>query len=476
MRSATVSATVLGMAFVGLAACTAAKPNFAPDSGVSMDASWVDAARDGATLGDATIDGGGCSRFGFATCAADCDTYVWADEARCGDCATSCEATRLCVAGACRSPIATELALGADFTCALLTSGHVVCWGRDHQGQLGDRSFAPDDRGRADAVAVEGVDDAVGVSASGYTACAIRGVERTVECWGNNSPARFGDDAVVPANLRQALRFASDPAPVREVSVSDLHVCARTDAAVLCAGYNLNGQLGAADPGLRTRLLVPVPGLPPGAPRAVVAGTSGGTGFTCVAASDGQVYCFGANDRFQLGRDDVTMASSPSLVPGPSGVVQLGAGVGFVCARSDTGAVWCWGANDYGQLGNGAVGGDQATPAQVMGVPPIGALAVGGGFVLAVHRDGTEVWGWGARDDGQLGTGELMLDATGTPARLRSVGGATYSAYAGSNHAFVLEQQPGTTDILCAGSNRHLQLGLAGTSDRTSFGPTEALP
>ncbi|MBZ0116317.1 MAG: hypothetical protein K8H88_04965, partial [Sandaracinaceae bacterium] len=342
-----------------------------------------------------------------ASCASagECETYTWADEARCGDCTTSCEATRLCVAGACRSPIATELALGADFTCALLTSGHIVCWGRDNQGQLGDRSFAPDDQGRSDAVAVEGIDDAVAIDASGSTACAIRGLERVVDCWGDNRFDKFGAPGVTPANLRQGLRFAADPAPVEQVSVSDQHICVRTDTAVLCSGGNQNGQLGRPDTSLRTRLLLPVPGLPAGAPRWVEAATASLAGFTCVAAADGQVYCFGANDSGQLGRDPaaVVMSDTPEPIPGLSGIVQLASGIGFVCARDGAGAVYCWGRNESGQLGSGMVDDeDHYMPVQVMGLPPIGAIAAGGSFMLAVSQGGAEVWGWGARDDGQL--------------------------------------------------------------------------
>ena len=47
---------------------------------------------------------------------------------------------------------ATALALGSYHTCALLTSGNVVCWGQNAWGQLGIESTTsvgkqPDDMG-----------------------------------------------------------------------------------------------------------------------------------------------------------------------------------------------------------------------------------------------------------------------------------------------------------------------------------------
>jgi alpha-tubulin suppressor-like RCC1 family protein len=45
------------------------------------------------------------------------------------------------VVTAIRVPPATAIAAGEDYTCAIVASGKVFCWGYGRQGQLGDGMF-----------------------------------------------------------------------------------------------------------------------------------------------------------------------------------------------------------------------------------------------------------------------------------------------------------------------------------------------
>ena len=59
---------------------------------------------------------------------------------------------------------------------------------------------------------------------------------------------------------------------------------------------------------------------------------------------------------------------------GPGGVgfsrnvVAVAPGMRHICARKTDGTVWCWGKNDRGQLGDGTKV-DRAFPVKVTGLP-----------------------------------------------------------------------------------------------------------
>jgi hypothetical protein len=79
-----------------------------------------------------------------------------------------------------------------------------------------------------------------------------------------------------------------------------------------------------------------------------------------------------------------------------SGVLQIGAGGSHACASKSDG-LWCWGANERGQLGTGDTI-YRAEPRQVQGLTgTIRAFATGGvsfrGATCAVDGAGLKCWG-----------------------------------------------------------------------------------
>jgi alpha-tubulin suppressor-like RCC1 family protein len=80
------------------------------------------------------------------------------------------------------------VAAGATHTCALLSTGAVVCWGRDDYGQV---------RGGAGAAAtvaqtvVTGLDAVTQLSAGRFHNCALR-TDGRVTCWGRNEAGQCG--------------------------------------------------------------------------------------------------------------------------------------------------------------------------------------------------------------------------------------------------------------------------------------------
>jgi len=263
--------------------------------------------------------------------------------------------------------VAVELSAQGYFACVRLDDGAVRCWGANDMGQLGygHTETIGDDEHPADAgdLGLSGL--ATGLATGANHGCA-RLEEGDVQCWGVNDVGQLGlghtetigddedpsDGGVVDLSGRVAQQI---------VAGAD-HTCALLeDGAVRCWGSNLYGQLGhdddaaiGDDESVAAAGDVPLPG--------VAVSISAGAAHTCAVIEGGALYCWGANDLGQLGREteDVVgtlTASEPVELQGMA-VVELfsGATGEKTCARLESDQVQCWGANDIGQLGTGDTG------------------------------------------------------------------------------------------------------------------------
>ena len=367
-----------------------------------------------------------------------------------------------------------DLAVGIDFTCALLEGGRTYCWGGNDVGQLGDGS--PGDA-RGEPRRVVELEGAAALALAGSAACAVLDTGEA-RCWGSNQPERFGDDAgfdVEPRPRGLNLGGAS-LGPVLEVAQSNTHLCLRTDSQVLCAGLNSHHQLGRETGEPTTALLAPVEGLPPGRrPTSIAAGVSSGSGFTLVALDDGSVHCVGSNDDRECAQPGAAAVTSLTPIAELEGVVQVVAGGEFACALDAAGQVRCWGSSRGGRNGSGVDDGpDLERPMVVSGLPAIRRLAAGQSAVIGVSEDGSEVWAWGANDHGMFGPAEE--GAALAPVAVRVIAGAEFEAEISPTHVCLLERRPGAPDvILCAGRNAELALGT-GSPVARDFTPVLGIP
>jgi alpha-tubulin suppressor-like RCC1 family protein len=202
------------------------------------------------------------------------------------------------------------------------------------------------------------------------------------------------------------------------LAVGAAHACRISDQVLRCWGRGGEGQLGRGS-------FVDAPA-PPHAVfdaasfRSVVAGRS----HTCALDAAGAAWCWGANDRGQLGIDpsDIVACAVASCSPVPAPVAGehrfslLAAGDQFTCGLEPAGGAWCWGLGDAGQLGQAVstdCGGNRCSmvPVQVQGTQRLTALSAGLAHVCGLTSDGTAVC-WGYNDQGQLGRG----DRTSSPA------------------------------------------------------------
>ena len=130
-----------------------------------------------------------------------------------------------------------------------------------------------------------------------------------------------------------------------------------------------------------------------------------GREFTCAVDGEGIAWCWGRNNAGQLGDGTSNNQGAPARVRGERTFSSIGiAGTGVhACGVSDTGTAFCWGGNDRGQLGNGTID-DSSVPVAVAGSHVFRSVSAGSQFScgVAVGGDGY-CWGQGAW--GNLGDG-----------------------------------------------------------------------
>lgn len=124
------------------------------------------------------------------------------------------------------------------------------------------------------------------------------------------------------------------------------------DGAISCWGSNDAGQLGHRGP-VRTPLRVSQVNL--------ATAIAVGPRYSCASSSSGSVWCWGDDTSGQLG-DGARFGSSPDarLVDLPAPAVHLALAARHACATTTSGEMWCWGMNDRGQLGLGYSSGVMA--------------------------------------------------------------------------------------------------------------------
>ena len=138
---------------------------------------------------------------------------------------------------------------------------------------------------------------------------------------------------------------------------------------------------------------------------------------TCVIKGDGTLWCWGHNEHGQLGDGTTTNRPVPVQVAGLPGVwaVAVSARGQSTCAIDNiNGTVWCWGRNDRGQLGDGTTT-DRSVPAPIAGQLSAFDLSVGtdhacfytssGGAGGPTAADPGSWYCWGGNEFGQIGDG-----------------------------------------------------------------------
>ncbi|PUA37673.1 RCC1 repeat-containing protein, partial [Paenibacillus elgii] len=230
----------------------------------------------------------------------------------------------------------------------------------------------------------------------------------TVKAWGGNQSAQLGlgetENVMTPKTISQLTG-------VKQIAAgNDYTFALMEDGTVRAWGDNYYGQLGMGD---YTNRIITIPTVVPGlsgVKQVALSYNSSRSAFALM--EDGTVKAWGDNEYGELGLGDISVAPSPTTIPGLRGVRQLAVGPAHTLALMEDGTVKAWGFNYQGQLGLGNEN-NIFTPTTIPGLSGVKQLIAGPNNSFALMEDGT-IKAWGKNEYGELGLGDTTDRMTPT--------------------------------------------------------------
>jgi alpha-tubulin suppressor-like RCC1 family protein len=195
---------------------------------------------------------------------------------------------------------------GVQFTCALLTTKQVKCWGRSTSGKLGygnAEDIGDNELPSSVGTVNLGGEDVIQLSSGWHHSCALMATRR-VRCWGSGGEGRLGYGntiAIGDDELPSTVGVVSSGGDVVAVSCGGAHTCVLlATRRVRCWGSNNNGQLG-----LGHRNNIGDNELPSTSPEVAldedVIAVEAGNEHTCVLLGTREVRCWGSSNSGRWG-------------------------------------------------------------------------------------------------------------------------------------------------------------------------------
>ncbi len=254
-----------------------------------------------------------------------------------------------------------------------------------------------------------------------------------------------------------------DPPGIERIHFSTYHLCTLDEARkVWCAGGNASGQLG--DGSTRERS-----GLVRAAGLEEMTGIAVGLFDTSCAWNDeGELYCWGNNDRHVLATDEFTNSARPVPIEDLPPIENVTLGAYHACALTKEAEVYCWGDNREGQAGLGDRVNQATTPTKVVELTDVKKVVAGAEHTCAITTGGI-LYCWGKNDHGQLGQGSDSLVRATSPQVVGLVPGPAVDLDLSFNHSCATFGE--RRRLYCWGNNDYGQLGVDDLESRNA--PTE---
>ncbi|PZF83944.1 RCC1 domain-containing protein [Jiangella anatolica] len=315
----------------------------------------------------------------------------------------------------------TDVNAADRHTCGLTRDGDIYCWGSDSTGALGDGPDRPEVREtptRVDTSILPAGATFATVTAGEHHTCGLASTGAAY-CWG-------GDGAGPVGNGPELTGLQPTPSPVdtspldtatwQSIDAGSIHTCGVTTTGTgYCWGNDSYGQVGNGfDRWDNEESPYPVvmAGLPTGTTWSTI---QAGDNHTCGLTSDGDAYCWGRDNRGQLGNGTAYSGNQnhdplpvdTSALPAGTTWRWISSGDELTCAIDSAGALYCWGS---------FVGNSWLSPVAIdtSGLPAGTTfryvdVATSGTHICAESEAGV-AYCWGADLFGQLGDDAAFRD------------------------------------------------------------------
>ncbi|HEV2085429.1 MAG TPA: hypothetical protein VGR09_10120 [Gemmatimonadales bacterium] len=333
--------------------------------------------------------------------------YCWGQnsEGQLGDGTTTQRLRPVAVAGTLRFH---QISAGFSSTCGVTTDYRAYCWGVNDLGELGDGTTTQ----RLRPVPVVGGHRFRQVETSFEHACGVSYPDNRVYCWGWNSEGQLGNGTHTGPQTGYYGPYSATPVPVvgtlafRQVSAGYYHTCGvTTDYRAFCWGLNNRGQVGDSSTAWRRVRPTRVAGM------RQFRQLDADRDYTCAVTTGYRAFCWGYGPAGQLGNGKPGPSRWPKAVAGGLSFERVTAGAFHACGETTLNRAYCWGSQPG--IGDGT-DTSQPTPVAVFGGHSFSQVSAGG-YHTCGRTPSAVAYCWGAGLQGQLGSGSATNSSTPVP-------------------------------------------------------------
>lgn len=342
----------------------------------------------------------------------------------------------------------------------LFNPGDLLSWGLNQYGQLGIDNT---DNKTSPFIVYHTYYDWKTVSAGSSMAAAIR-YDGSLWTWGLNADGQLGNVSFISSDIPIQVGVTELKNLCMDVSCGYRHAAVVTsDGNLWMWGNNERYQLSSSvntTPQTTNPFKVPVNSL-----NNITKKVSCGKDYTCIITENGELFSCGANEYGQIGNGSITDQSSfttSSSYKWKSVCAGEFHTVGVTTERF----LVSWGRNDYGQLGLNDTT-NKLYPTKVGSDADWKQVSSNGLHTVAIKTNGT-MWAWGSNYQGQLGVGSGISSTTlpiqvGTDINWKQVSCGRYNTVATKTDG----------SLWVWGLNDQNQLGLGGNFGNIVDTPTQ---